>query len=165
MKPIIFKIKIFLKLLGFSVPRKMLLQKHMKFPSEKYLFKNQRILPFENGFPKHMEYSSWKLPWKSPWNFHHRKWFSEKPMEFFSWKLLCKTYTIFIIKNNFKKNHGIFHLESKFHMKWNFLQLLKMVSLEKLASLKCIIWKQYFVFESPGIPHSFDILLLVHLYF
>ena len=112
MKPIIFKIKNFLKLLGFSVPRKMLLQKHMKFPSEKYLFKNQRILPFENGFPKHMEYSSWKLPWKSPWNFHHWKWFSEKPMEFFSWKLLCKTYTIFIIENNFKKNHGIFHLES-----------------------------------------------------
>ena len=97
MKPIIFKIKNFLKLLGFSVPRKMLLQKHMKFPSEKYLFKNQRILPFENGFPKHMEYSSWKLP-------------SKKPMKFSSLKMIFrKTYGIFLLETTLQNLHNFHH--------------------------------------------------------
>ena len=120
MKPIIFKIKNFLKLLGFSVPRKMLLQKHMKFlvkntfsktkgffllkmvfqntwniPLENYLEKAHEIFIIENDFPKNL------------WNFSLGN-YSAKLTQFSSSKtILRKTMGFFIWKANSIWN-GIF---------------------------------------------------------
>ena len=129
----------------------MRLWKYRNFFLKKKISKTHIIIFQENGFPKNMEYSSWKLLSKSPWNFHPPKWFSKKPMEFFFLEnYFVKIYAIFILEMILRKIMGF--------LSWKILP-------RRFIRYSLIIWKQDFVFESLRISHSFDSWLLVHLYF
>ena len=118
---------------------------------KKKISKTHMIIFQENGFPKNMEYSSWKLLSKVHEIFILQNDFPKKPMDiFFLENYFVKIYAIFILEMILRKIMGF--------LSWKILP-------KRFIRYSLIIWKQDFVFESLRISHSFDSWLLVHLYF